>query len=93
MITARLARLKPAGDAVFKPGELPAARLVAPDSDDPEQIGLALEAVEFHTPPMTPQLRDRVDRMLAEDMARLGAEAAQAANDIGKKGDDNGEKT
>src|SRR5438128_1680405 len=50
-ITARLARLKPSGEAVFAPDELPSARLVAAGSDDPEAMGLGLEAVDFHTPP------------------------------------------
>jgi hypothetical protein len=48
-LTARLARLKPSGEPVFAPNELPTVRLVAAGSDDPEAMGLALEAVEFHT--------------------------------------------
>jgi hypothetical protein len=47
-ITARLARLKPSGEPVFKHEELPVARLFAPGSDDPEAMGLAIEAVSFH---------------------------------------------
>jgi plasmid stability protein len=52
-ITARLARLKPEGEAVFQPDELPKNRLAAPGSDDPDTMGLALEAINFHTPPMS----------------------------------------
>jgi plasmid stability protein len=90
-ITNRLARLRPKDSEPFprfRPGELPVHRLVAPDSDDPDVMGYAIEATEFHTPPMTPEMRKHLDRLYAEDMARLGAEAAEAANDIGKKGDD-----
>jgi hypothetical protein len=62
-ITARLARLKPEGEPVFLSGELPTARLVAAGSDDPEAMGLALEAVDFHRPPMTPERRRRLDEL------------------------------
>ena len=48
-IAARLARLKPEGEPVFGLDELPKNRLAAPGSDDPETMGLALEAVNFHT--------------------------------------------
>jgi hypothetical protein len=51
-ITARLARLKPNGEAVFGPDELPKSRLAAPGSDDPEAMGLGLEAIDFHAPQM-----------------------------------------
>jgi hypothetical protein len=51
-ITARLERMKGGTDeAVFHPGELPVVRLVAAGSDDPREMGLALEAVDFHTHP------------------------------------------
>ena len=50
-ITARLARLKPEGEPVFGPGQLPTNQLVA--SDDPETMGLGLEAIHFHTPQMS----------------------------------------
>jgi hypothetical protein len=49
-IVARLARLKGGGEeASFAPDELPKARLVAPESDDPRDMGVALEAVDFHS--------------------------------------------
>ncbi len=60
-LTARLARLKPEGEPVFGSGELPIARLVASGSDDPEAMGLGLEAVDFHTPPMTAERRRQID--------------------------------
>ena len=63
MITARLARLgikSPfSNEAVFQPGELPGALLV--DSEHPDEMGAALEAIEFHTPPMTDEHRRRID--------------------------------
>jgi len=84
-ITARLARLRPEGDPVFQPDELPKHRLVAAGSDDPEAMGLGLEALEFHTPPenkMTPEQRRRFDQLQAETDAEIRASL--------KKGDDNG---
>jgi hypothetical protein len=51
-ISARLERMKRGTEeAVFNPGELPTVRLVAAGSDDPRDMGLAVEAVEFHTHP------------------------------------------
>jgi hypothetical protein len=44
---SRLGRLKPAGEPVFAPGELPDQRLVW--SDDPDMIGSALEAMDYHS--------------------------------------------
>jgi hypothetical protein len=84
-ITARLARLRPEGDQVFRPDELPKHRLVASGSDDPEAMGLGLEALEFHTPPdskMTPEQRRRFDQLQAETEAEIKASL--------KKGEDNG---
>jgi hypothetical protein len=52
-ITARLARLKPEGEPVFAPDELPKARLV--NSDDPQAMGQALEAIDFHSSPISEQ--------------------------------------
>jgi hypothetical protein len=49
-ITARLARLKPEGEAVFMPNELPANRLLT-SSDDPDTIGLTIEAFDFRRDP------------------------------------------
>ena len=43
-ISARLARTRTEGAERFAPGELPKNRVVAPDSDDPEIIGVATEA-------------------------------------------------
>ena len=85
IILSHLARFKPAGDAVFAPGELPSARLVAPDSDDPEQIGLALEALQFHTPPMTPERQQKLDQMEAKTLAEIARRHTQ------ETGEDNGE--
>jgi hypothetical protein len=47
-ITARLARLRPAGDAVFAADELPANRILT-SSVDPENIGTMIEAFDFRT--------------------------------------------
>jgi hypothetical protein len=41
---ARLARTKQAGPETFAPGELPSTRIVAAGSDDPQTMGVALEA-------------------------------------------------
>jgi hypothetical protein len=65
-ITTYLARLKPSGEPVFAPGELPTVRLVAAGSDDPEAMGLALEALVFHTPPMTPERQRLLDATRAK---------------------------
>jgi hypothetical protein len=43
-INARLARTRAEGPEKFAPGELPKNRVVAPDSDDPQIIGVATEA-------------------------------------------------
>ena len=52
MITARLARLGIKGplsnEAVFQPGELPTALLV--NSENPDEMGTALEAIDFYPP-------------------------------------------
>lgn len=50
-LTARLQRLRPEGERVFAPDELPTARLVAAGSDDPQTMGVSLEAVDFHKGP------------------------------------------
>jgi hypothetical protein len=63
-ITARLARLKPDGEPEFGPGELPARRVFVAASNDLTTIGLALEAIEFHTPPVTDEDRRRVEEEL-----------------------------
>jgi plasmid stability protein len=52
-ITGRLARLQPEGEPVFRPDELPKNRPAAPGSNDPETMGLALEAIDFHAPART----------------------------------------
>jgi len=44
-ITARLQRLRPAGEREFTDGELPKALLVA--TTEPEAMGLGIEAIEF----------------------------------------------
>lgn len=49
-ITERLDHLKPNGEAVFRAEELPKSRLAAPGSDDPEVMGIALEAIDRHAP-------------------------------------------
>jgi hypothetical protein len=51
-ITARLTRIIGQPDlttATFAPGELPTNRLVAAGSDDPAEMGRAVESVQFHT--------------------------------------------
>jgi len=70
-IMARLARLKPNGDPVFGPDELPKRRLAAPDSDDPEVMGLALEAVDFHTPRMSLKQRHELHRKTISEFQEL----------------------
>jgi hypothetical protein len=47
-ITARLARLKPDGEAEFSAAELPANRIIT-SSEDPEAIGVTIEAFDFKT--------------------------------------------
>lgn len=47
-ITARLARLKPEGEAVFATGELPTNRIIT-SSEDPEAIGQTIETFDFKT--------------------------------------------
>ena len=59
-IAARLQRLRPPGEAVFATGELAVPPLVA--SEDPQAIGLAIEAIDFHQPPMTPERRAELNR-------------------------------
>jgi hypothetical protein len=60
-INVALARIMPGGDpnaidnAVFAPGELPIVRLVAQGSDDPDEMGIALEAVVHHAGGWSPQ--------------------------------------
>lgn len=67
-IISRLARLKGGWEeeAAFAPGELPTARIFAPGSDDPREMGLALEAAEFYSPPDN----DPRVRKLREDFER-----------------------
>jgi hypothetical protein len=48
-LTARLARLKPAGDPVLGPDDRRHFQFVA--SDDPDEIGLGLEAIEARSAP------------------------------------------
>ena len=74
MITARLARLgikSPfSNEAVFQPGELPTALLV--NSEHPDEMGTALEAVEFHTPQMTAERQRKIeeaDRALRQELS------------------------
>jgi hypothetical protein len=61
-ITARLQRLRPSGERVFAPGELPDARLVT--SDDPEAMGLGLEAVEFHRLPLNDEQKREIEEKI-----------------------------
>jgi hypothetical protein len=57
-INARLARMRKSGPETFAPGELPENRMVAPGSNDPESMGLSLEA--------------RLDGMMRQWAARKG---------------------
>lgn len=45
-VTARLARLKPEGDDMFKAGEMPNNRIIT-SSEDPQVIGQTIEAFDF----------------------------------------------
>jgi hypothetical protein len=67
-IGASLANLRPEGDPVFAPGE---KKSVLIDSDDPEVIGLAVEAIVRNLPPMTPELRRLLDEKQAELQRKL----------------------
>jgi hypothetical protein len=57
--------------AVFGPGELPSTRVVAPGTDDPDAIGLAIETLVFHMPPMTPARRRQLDQMQEKNWQEL----------------------
>jgi hypothetical protein len=50
-ILAHLARHKPEGAPKFAKGELPERRIFAAGSDDPQTIGLAIEAFHHFQPP------------------------------------------
>jgi hypothetical protein len=68
-ITARLARLKPGGEPLFSPDELPSARLVT--GDDPEAMGTGLEAIDFYQPPVEEaRLRELGEKTKGEILAR-----------------------
>jgi hypothetical protein len=60
-----------AAPAVFAPGELPATRVVAPGTDDPDAIGMAIETLVFHMPPMTPERRRQIDEAKEQNMREL----------------------
>jgi hypothetical protein len=62
-ITARLARLRPEGEAAFSAGELPPNRILT-TSDDPETIGTMIEAFDF-------KLQSNERARTAADRARL----------------------
>jgi hypothetical protein len=68
-ITGRLQRFRPEGERVFGPGELPSTRLVA--SDDPEAIGLSLEALDFHQPAVSKERLDAVAEQDRKEMLRV----------------------
>jgi plasmid stability protein len=70
-ISAYLAHMKPEGKPVFAEGELPQNRIFAPGSDDPDTIGLAIEAVVFHEPPMTPERRRQIDAAIEQSTREL----------------------
>jgi hypothetical protein len=67
-IGASLAKLRPEGEPVFAPGEL---KSLLVDSNDPEVIGLAIEAIVHNLPPMTPERRRLLDEKEAELMRKL----------------------
>jgi hypothetical protein len=62
-VASRLARMSPPGSPVFQPDELPTAKLVVipTGQEDPAAIGAALEALDFHQPPMTEERRRKID--------------------------------
>jgi hypothetical protein len=76
-ITAYLQRNRPAGDRMFKPGELPSTRLVG--SDDPEGIGIGLESAIFHLPPPDEERLLAWQAKAFEKMAGLSPDIAKAA--------------
>lgn len=69
MITARLARLKPSGEESFEPGELPAALLVG--SEDPQTMGLGLEAIDFHAAPISEEKQRELHEKTLQEIREL----------------------
>src|ERR1019366_6472420 len=70
-ITARLSRLKPAGDVVFAADELPANRILT-SSIDPETIGTMIEAFNFRTlDDVAKQALDRAREEIFEKFTEL----------------------
>jgi hypothetical protein len=68
-ITSRLARLKPEGEPVFGPDDLPKVKLV--EAESPEAVGQALESIDHHTPPLDPEkLRILREQTLKEMIQR-----------------------
>jgi hypothetical protein len=75
-ITAYLQRVRPDGERVFRPGELPPTRLVA--SDDPEAIGIGLESIIAHVPPADAERVQALQAKTLEEMAELHPNHAEA---------------
>jgi hypothetical protein len=73
-ITAHIARQwgKSIEDAVFKANELPTARLI--DSDDPDTIGLSIEATQFHMPAVSEERLRQMNEAAMEKSASLDEE-------------------
>jgi hypothetical protein len=57
--------------ATFAAGELPVTRVVAPGTDDPDAIGMAIETLVFHTPPETPERRRRIEEARRQMLQQL----------------------
>jgi hypothetical protein len=51
--------------------ELLKVRLVAPGSDSPQEMGMGIESLEFHTPPMTPEQQQKLDQLRAQAMRKI----------------------
>jgi hypothetical protein len=73
-ILARIARQwgKSVEDATFKPNELPTARMV--DSDDPDTMGLSIEAMLFHMPPVSEERLRQANEAAMEKIRKLDEE-------------------
>jgi hypothetical protein len=67
-ITARLARLKPAGEVSFTEDELPSNRILT-SSTDPETIGTTIEVFNFRM--MGDEARQALDQALKRTLAEI----------------------
>ncbi len=71
MITARLARAKPGGEPAFTRAELPKSLII--ESEDPDAMGLGLEALQFHKPGEDdPRVKAAIEKTIEEARKRFG---------------------